>query len=73
MKSRSVLDRIASFQPRPRACFSEAGTSGKGRQDGSERASASSSPAGAPSSRIASVSTPRYKRVPSASSCGSSS
>ena len=46
MKSRSVLDRIASFQPRARASSSDSRTSGNASQVGSERESASPSPSG---------------------------
>ena len=40
MKSRSVLERIASFQPRERDSSSAGGTSGNGPQEGSASASA---------------------------------
>src|SRR5205807_9653048 len=43
MKSRSVFERIASFQPRSRVSWSAARTSGKAGQVGSERESASPS------------------------------
>src|SRR5262249_42477941 len=59
MKSRSVFERIASFQPRARASTRAADTSGNGSQAGRERASAAYSVVGALSSRIASVSTSR--------------
>src|SRR5438445_2271262 len=59
MKSRSVLERIASFQPDPRASRSASGTSGNGCHPGSERARPSSSSEGAPSCFIASVRTSR--------------
>src|SRR5260370_1261208 len=51
MKSRSVLERIASFQPRAHASSSEERTSGNGSHNGSERARAACSSAGSSPSR----------------------
>ena len=59
MKSRSVFERAASFQPRDRASWSAGRTSGNGAQDGSASARAPSRSAGAPSSRF-----PMQRAVP---------
>src|SRR3954452_10944235 len=75
MKSGSVLERTASRQPRPRASASAAGASGNASHEGSERPSASSSPAGTPPSRARTARMTLRYVIPgvSASTCGSSS
>ncbi len=65
-RSRSVLDKIASFQPAWRSSFNAEGTSGNTRHAGSDLASASASPSGTlsfsspASSAMVSAMTSRY-------------